>query len=850
MARTLSDIIPDDVSTQIAMQDIHQYRSTDHYRSTNGSSIPTRTSPPLQYDRVTISRPNTTTTSAATPSSASSSDSQEQPNKRRSGLFSPFKPLFPPPPPSPEVETKSPKRKSTPKKATSKKRTPKKRQRQEFSVVDDSDPIEDGDSDGDWQAFWEAGKKDIAEGSAPKRQRVIASPPTTPSRPIPMATTNRPVLKPPEPLGPKLHQISREEVKQKDPVVRSSTVVRQPTPVQQPTSVILPTPVQKPTLVQQPKPIQKTVLVQLPAPLAAPSTSRSVSSPAEHTIPLNPQVVSFASKLTPINALSPNEPQRKYNIMGLIQLISPVQDGVRGFGGKPTSKAGLTISDKGSIHLNITLWGDKGKWVESCRVGDVVLLTDLMAKEYRRKTVASTRWASMMFRMDGAALTKLRGDSVIEGHLADLVKMRKTLGHHLLDDDQYIARDPSFYQTLNASIFWQQGALAGAYLPTGSDSDPDANEAMSEDEAVETGVEPAVKMEPEDDMKIAVKLEPEDKMVSKLKVDHEIEKVKKVKIEPGAVDETAVGDESTSETEVVSGPTRGDTLRGVVVYHMLNVDRDDSKGWEIGVVHLTKNRLVKVQTSSYTSWIDILRPQRYMEFYGQYSQEDGVLRINGSTREPTVIQEKGPDVPTCSQMFDSVKNVIDSRFMGIASVDGYIDGVTFPEDITNQFWAKDSVFSIPLIVCSNCSMKMEPLQEDMRRFVCVDCHSDPDKKETSKPKMCYHDFHFWLRDKPTLGSTHQPQAETIRVSCKGDVCQQVFPTIPAAEWFESIEKYQECRQAWIAWMQMLAGKTGGEGESNKSVLNTRQRRVRVEVGVGKGRMGKAVRVKYLHPLAG
>ena len=203
----------------------------------------------------------------------------------------------------------------------------------------------------------------------------------------------------------------------------------------------------------------------------------------------------------------------------------------------------------------------------------------------------------MMFRIDGTALTKLRGDSVIEGRLADLAKMRETLGHHLLDNDKYIARDPSFYQTLNASLLWQQGALAGADLPTGSGSDLDANEAISDDEeAVESGDEPAVKREPEDDMKIAVKIEPEDKMMSALKVDPETEMMKKVKIEPGVMDGTAVGDESTSENEVVSGPTRGDTLRGVVVYHMLNVNRDDSKGWEIGVVHLTKNQLVKVQT--------------------------------------------------------------------------------------------------------------------------------------------------------------------------------------------------------------------------------------------------------------
>ncbi|OAQ24701.1 hypothetical protein K457DRAFT_35666 [Linnemannia elongata AG-77] len=860
MARTLSDIIPDDVPIQVAMQDIDYYRSTDHYPSSNGYSTPNRTSPPPpppQHDRVrTIARLNTTTTSATTPSSASSTDSQEQLNKRRSGLFAPFKPLFPPPPPPPVIEAKSPKRKSTPKKSTPKKGTPKKgtpkkRQLQEFSVVDDTDPIEDGDSDGDWQVFWEAGKKEIAEGCVPKRQRVTASPSTTPSRPVPMTIANRPALKPPEPLGPKLLQISREEIQQKDSVVKTTKVVQQPTLVQQPTSVVLPAAVQKPTLVQQPKPVQKTALVQQPAPLADSSTSRSVSSPAEHTIPLNPQVVSFASKLTPIKDLSPNEPHRKYNVMGLVQLISPVQDGVRGFGGKPTSKAGLTISDKGSIHLNITLWGDKGKWVESCRVGDVVFLTDLTAKDYRSKTVASTRWASMMFRMDGTALTKLRGDSVIEGHLADLAKMRETLGHHLLDNDQYIARDPSFYQTLNASLFWQQGALVGVDLPTRSDSDPDANEVMAEDEeAVESGDEPIVKMEPEDDVKITVKFEPEDEMASALKVDPETEVTTKVKIEPGVVDEKMVGNESTSQSEVDFGPTRGDTLRGVVVYYMLNVDRDDSRGWEIGVVHMTKNRLVKVQTSSYTSWIDNLRPQRYMEFYGQWSQEDGVLSISESTREPVVIQEKGPDVPTCAQIFDSVKNVIDSRFMGIASVHGYIDGVTFPEDIMSQFWAKDSVFSIPLLVCSNCNMKMEPLQDDMKRFVCVNCQSDHEKRETSKPKPCYHDFQFWLKDQPTLGGAYHPQADTIRVSCKGDVCQQVFPTIPATEWFESIEKYQECRQTWIEWMQMLSGETGGGGALDKSALNARRRRVRVEVGVGKGRMGRAVRVKYLHPLNG
>lgn len=378
MARTFSDIVPDDISTQLAMEDIDQYRSTDHYRTSRGSSKPTWPSTPHQ-DRVRIiSLPHPTAT--ATPSTtASSSDSQEYPNKRRSGIFSPFKPLFPPPP---VVEKRSPKRKSTPKRAT-----PKKRQLQEFSIVDDTDPIEDGDSDSDWQVFWEAGKKDVVEGNDAKRHHAAVSPSLTPSRPVLKSTTTRPALKPPEPLGPKLLQIFREEAQQKGSIaialknIRQGASVLEPTPVkkssllQQPTPGQLPTSVQKKVPVRQPITVQKLNPVHQPA-LTAPSSTLKPTSPSvPHTIPLEPRVVSFSSKLTPIKDLSPNEPQKKYHIMGLIQLISPVQDGVRGFGGKATSKAGLTICDKGSIHLNITLWGDKGKWIESCNVGDVVLLT-------------------------------------------------------------------------------------------------------------------------------------------------------------------------------------------------------------------------------------------------------------------------------------------------------------------------------------------------------------------------------------------------------------------------------------------------------------------------------------------
>lgn len=216
-----------------------------------------------------------------------------------------------------------------------------------------------------------------------------------------------------------------------------------------------------------------------------------------------------------------------------------------------------------------------------------------MAKEYTRKTVASTRWSSMMFRMDGTTLDKYRGDSVIEGHLAGLAKMRETLGHHLLDREKGIAQDPSFYQTLNASLFLPHGKLAAADLPTGSESDLDASKGMSEVGRVD---EPVVKIEPDGDVNVVVKIEPEDEMTHVLKVELETEILNKIKIEPGIANGSVVGTKSIRKPEVVAGLTRGHTLRGVVVYHMLRVDADASKGWEIGVVTTSKNQLIKVQT--------------------------------------------------------------------------------------------------------------------------------------------------------------------------------------------------------------------------------------------------------------
>ncbi|KAG0277388.1 hypothetical protein BGZ95_006041 [Linnemannia exigua] len=609
LARTHSDIIPDDVPTQLAMQEIDRYRSAEYYRPNNGNTGTSKIHRPStpQQDRASIiSHPRTPSTSSST-TPTNVSGSQDQSNRRRPAEFSPFKPLFPPPPPV--AETKSPKRRSTPKKAT-----PKKRQRQSISVVDDTDPIEDADSDDDWQVFWNSPTKDVNEGDFAKHPRAAASPSktpsTTPSRPTPKTATSRPALKPPEPLGPKLLQIFREEVHKGN---APGTATKSAAPV-----------------------------LHQRSPPAAPSVSGPppASSSVPPTIRLDEQVISYASRLTPIKDLTANNPQRRYHILGLIQLIAPAQE-VLGFAGKPTSKAVMTVY--------------------------------IGAKEYRQKTTASTRSSSRIVRMDGTLLGQYRGDSVVEDHLRELSRMRETLGHHLLDSGGGIARDPSFYLTLDASLLLQQDALEAAQLPTRSDFDASVDDRKAQEvQVVDTRDQVKVKMEPEDDIKPIIKLEP---MV-------------KVKIEPGT--ENTVG----GNTGAVSGPTKWSTIRGIVVYHKLNVDGDESKGWEIGAVTMTTKKFFRVQTSSFTSWIDKAKPQRLIQFDGAWSKKEGMLRISDSAREPEVLKEKGPDLDRSSMKimsFGSVREVIESRYMGVALVEGYIDVVTFPEDIMDQFWADDTL---------------------------------------------------------------------------------------------------------------------------------------------------------------
>ncbi|KAK3821927.1 MAG: hypothetical protein J3R72DRAFT_529076 [Linnemannia gamsii] len=178
--------------------------------------------------------------------------------------FPSFKFLFPPPPPT--AKTKSSKHRNTPRKATT-----KKRQLQSISVVDDTDPIKDTDSDKDWQLFWSSSKKGVTE-----------------------ATRS---------LGPMLLHVFREEGRKGDSL---NTETKTATPVlQQPNAVIA-------------------------LPISGPSSALLSIPP---TIPLDEQVVSYALRLTSIKDLTSNNPQRRYHVLGLIQRVAPVRV-VPGFQGK------------------------------------------------------------------------------------------------------------------------------------------------------------------------------------------------------------------------------------------------------------------------------------------------------------------------------------------------------------------------------------------------------------------------------------------------------------------------------------------------------------------------------------
>ncbi|KAF9931423.1 hypothetical protein FBU30_010261 [Linnemannia zychae] len=836
LVRNLSDIIPDDISTQVAMQDLGRYKSTEYYRA-NGSSSSSIRSTPIQQDRVEATPQSNSTSSSPR---ATSTKIHHQPNRQGSVGFSPFKPLFPPPSASPPpTGSRSPSRRGTPKKSTSKKRN------FQVSMIDDSDPIEDGDSDEDWQVFWTMSNKQLGDGNSEKRHRMAESPPISSNRQDSKHTVNHTALKPPEPLGPKLLQISREQIQS------ANNTIKTPTPAKQLRVTMINSCNAKPPLTS----LQQTT-----------SVSRKTSNPIPQIststlldVALDPHIISYAPILTNIKDLSLNDPSKKYHLMGLIQIIAPVQDEIAGFAGKTTSRSNITICDRGLIHLNITLWGDKTKWIETCRVGDVVLLTDLATKEYRQKLTASTRWSSRMYRLDGTILDKYRGDAVIEDRLSDLLKMRETLGHHLLDNDRGIARDPSLYQTLDPGLILQQGTLAPTELSDGLGVQVHDDNVAKRDEFVVTS-EPVIKVEAGSWTILPIKIEPASQVMPMIKAEPvdetwHLERIDPViKKEPGTLTKGVVGNNTVGVLKAMTTPTLGKSIQGVVVYHKLITGGDRSKGWEIGAVNMTKMRFFKIQTSFDAPWIDLAKPQRLMQFYGQWSNDDGMLHIDYSTREPIVILEKGPDLNRSSMKimkFESVQRIIESQFMGVALVEGYINGVTFPANIMDQFWEEESVFSIPHIVCSYCDTVMEPSEDDPTSYFCAECQLEPNKQEKSKMKWCYHAFQFRLGDKPW--SANDQQTNTIRVSCKGDVGQQVFPTIPATKWSKSLKNYRKCREEWITWMKMLAGQPVIEVKSSNNDSaqdrNAKHRRVQVEIGVGKGRMGKAVRVKYLQPLS-
>ncbi|KAF9096974.1 hypothetical protein BGX29_008338 [Mortierella sp. GBA35] len=906
LQRTHSDIIPDNVPTQVVLQDLSRYRSSEHYHDNDRQDR--RRTQQLQHSPESTSsssrrvgepfRPQTVKKDAfetLTRTVTAGTSGQDQVKEAQKAGFGPFRPLFAPPP----VEAKSPSRKKRSPKGKTTKRSPIR----PAAEIDDTDPIEDWSSDedvrGEWKGGTEAKRRRLSpspRGASPlaskgtgvsttvglgpttptkhppKRVAQRVSSPSASSRPDSKARSGRSSLVPPAPLGPRLQQIAREEAQSKGPAsATTSTDLVSVAPSLRPPASIGP---KKPTtvvaneamrayLTELQKANQDTAQTKdhaaapdsttKPSVLSSPTTRSRLSSdstrtgqvkattssrqtgaspslkpikqepvdeafppepPSPQEIPIPAQVVSFASRLTPIKDLSVRSHEAAYNVLALIQFVGPAQE-VTSKAGRPLTMAKMVICDRDSIHLNVTLWGDRCRWTEFCNEGDVVLLTGLVAKEYQGKITASTGSLSRITRLDGPTLDRYRGDAMIERRLGDLSSMRRTLGRELLDREKGIARDPSFYKTFTASLLLPQGAGETDELSTDSRSGADGDDGKAQSKRV---------TKPREEAKVKIETADENK--------------------PSAV----------------SAPVTGVSIRGLVAYRMLNEDGDESGGWEVGVMSV-KRQFVRVRTTFTAPWIHELTPRKFMHFHGQWDVSTSTLIIDLSTREPNCLMEKGPDMDFSPVRISSVRKAIASQFMGIASVEGYIGCVNFPEEIMEgtSAWDSDtdgSMFAVACGICSNCSSRMVESDENPRTLICLDCQADPDKRAASVVKWSYPDFWFQLSDKPSPAS--KSSTETIRVMCQGVIGDQVFPTVPAANWAESIDKYHESVQEWTACMKELNGQPTRRAGQDMDIdeggqdaeLNTRRRRVRVELMIGKNRMVKPYRVKYLYLKAG
>ncbi|KAF9428978.1 hypothetical protein BGZ94_000262 [Podila epigama] len=623
---------------------------------------------------------------------------------------------------------------------------------------------------------------------------------------------NNPTIRPPPPLGPRLQQLAKEMGHVDE--IESTLTDPWPAMAQSTSSSTL-----KPKVDSSPELAESfdDFLQTVSPPASTPSipkisamlppdsqleaaseslTPRMMSASAlsgvDNSIPLPKDIIEGFGKTKPIKEFC-HLPLKTGLFSAFVLIISiEPREELVAKSGHEYSKVQLLVCDRSVTSFKIILWRDKCSWINFVHAGDVALLTDLQMKEYAKKVTGNTTRNSKMERLDGSVLARYTGSAIIESMLEVYMEKRRILALDLLDKG--LARDPSLYVTQPEGLSMHKFERPGG---SGTASFPSKHLSAT----TITTKQPSVAIEPH--------------------------------YEPASI-----------------------AILACVVYRMLRVTRDDSKGLEIGVV-LPNGRFVKIHVVDAVPWANNITLGRPFKFFGCFISSDNgtIFQIHATTREPQSIPsdswaKMGKNLEPRS--FSSIKLMKEHQFMGDAVIEAYIFGVYFTDP---DFQPTEEMFGFIQKYCTACSSLAMTSPKDDSTFFCPYCHLDTTRRESSQLLWMYPPFEMTVGDHPLFRSNLAKELAQVR--CPSELGDQLFSSVPADQWMQGEKMFICSRAEWkrlYVLMNLKREETNhfdnqidnvnADGAS-ETIMEQHPLRIKLYITVGINNIMKATKVEHI-----
>ncbi|KAG0301691.1 Shieldin complex subunit 2 [Dissophora globulifera] len=598
-------------------------------------------------------------------------------------------------------------------------------------------------------------------------------------------------------------------------------------------------------------------------------------------LPLPSLIAEYTPKLTPIDEIKwPPAKAGRFHIFALVLSIGP-EEQITTKTGQGLEKRQLVVCDQSATSFKLELWRERCRWGDQIKIGDAILFTDVQVKEYRLKVTGNTSGWSKMSRLDGSVLSSYISDNgKLGSYLRIFMDKRQILALDLLDKDKGIARDPSFYLTQAVNSLPSQSALTSANFNAASNPPT---------------YSPRAGRGPKGDELISLLSTASAGTLYGAKSNMPVSYGTGMALKSSAL---LVGPDFNRARPRLPVTVTGTSIRASVVYRMLTVPGDESQGWEIGAV-MSNGRFLKIQTPGSASWINDTTPGKLLHFFGRFQDKSEIFQIEASSREPYSLSENawGSSVKRIEpRHFTSIRSLREHKFMGDATLNGYILAVNFPElavnsnnsehDDTETVDNERNMFDFIQCYCTGCHSPAVSSPQNPAILFCSFCHLDPQKSHAPLEWM-YPAFELSLGDRPQMDEGSE--GERLQLRCQLEIGDQVFWSVPARRWMQNEKGFWRSRRRWERLIELmnnefkdndvsggvdragevnLEGLPTAKGGKDMGVDRTRERgdvagveqiraseqestelrmrqRLSVEVRVGINMVTKALKVEYL-----